>query len=677
MFFKYFYITVLIVFYTFKGIGQVNTSTTETHKILSAKGNFNIHFIDTVLPKTYYVEAIYESDNGYSFKFAKKGTAYTLGINPNYYVFEFIFNKAFQDSFKIGKEIQTISLHEIWQLILGLNNPNSNGSVAGTLLLANKIAVLDNYATKFKDYESRRLLREKYLNSKESNLVSKIQTQKSNLLKAAIAINDKLSKAGAGAKPPIQMYDTSVVKSENFRSLLNEIALSSNYFNVDMNTQRMTAYTTTTLTPPTVVSNSYTPKFRKDSIGYSIDTSFVNKSIRDIIKNQIKYSTFIDSCQQNDICRIKNVEIQFERGFIEKIKVLVNYKNGLYFFENIYAVGFSSFLNYKSLSNIRLYIRNREFNDNPYIYLSDVIRDYDNRLANYTRDYSPEDTTINVDPNVTSDITLSRASYVNIIDAKVFTDLNGTKKNNPNGLFQIELNKRFNINTARYQTGSLRGDVGFFNYVNLFAAVNKIEQNNRYLTLHNANVTQNGSIISPNYATNLDFLRYENYTAGFSLNGALLDLPDGKFTIYGDLGLKYGYLNIADSVLTPQKLIKNPNYFPEAHTVTFYLPKIGIELFSESRISVYASYNHNFTYLFSNNAEKQVVSYQKSDLTATTLEKRARRSNVFELSAKLMPNKDRNTHIFARLRFYTQNGDANTSFSQIQIGYAYNLTFNK
>jgi hypothetical protein len=372
------------------------------------------------------------------------------------------------------------------------------------------------------------------------------------------------------------------------------------------------------------------------------------------------------------------VEIQFERGFIEKIKVWVNYKDGSYIFENIYAIGFSSALNYKSLSNIRLYIRNKEFRNEPYIYLSDVIRNYDNRLANYTRDYSPADTAFIADPNGSgSDVILPRESYINIFDAKVFTDLNGTKKSNPNGLFQIELSKRFNINTARRQLGSRRADVGYANYVNLFAAVNKIEENNRELTLRNEAVIRNGVIISPNYATNIDFTRYENYTAGFNLNAGLLDVPDGKFTLYADLGIKYAYLNIADSVITGNTKIKNPYYFPEAHTVTFSLPKITLELFSESRINLSASYAHNYTYLFSNNAAKQVVSYQKSDVTDNLLEKRARRSNVFELAVKLMPTKDKNTHVFARIRFYTQNGDANTSFSQIQLGYAYNWSINR
>lgn len=638
---------------------SAQTVSTETviHKELTAEKEFKLGFTDTSATKTVKVVAEFDSDKGYSFSLGKdankKIRKQNLGKNLSFYVFEFVLLKAVEDSFKVGKALKPSDVRDVWELVWGLNNPNSSGNIAGKLLLANKIIVFDNYLDRFKDYDKRRALREKYINGRDAFSKSHIETKKTALIKQIGAYAKKYSR---NDMLPF-LYDSSLVRQDSYTELLDSArARSAGFYAL-----HLAGAGTSSLTAAV----------------YQQDTTRLNKMVYEIVRLYASHHAYLDSCTANSVYTIKNVEIQFERGFIEKIKVWVNYKDGAYIFENIYAIGFSSFLNYKSLSNIRLYIRNKEFVSQPYVYLSDVIRDYDNRLANYTRDYSPADTAFVVEPARNSDIVLNRESYINIFDAKIFTDLNGTKKTNPNGLFQIELNKRFNINTARRQLGSRRADVGYANYVNLFAAVNKIEQNNRYLTLHNANVTKNGEIISPNYATNIDFARYENYTAGASLNGALLDVPDGKFTLYADLGIKYAYLNIADSVITSKGLIKNPYYFPEAHTVTFSLPKITLELFSESRINVSASYCHNYTFLFSNNAAKQVVSYQKSDLTDPLLEKRARRSNVFELTAKLMPSKDRNTHVFARLRFYTQSGDANTSFSQIQIGYAYNWTINK
>lgn len=623
MYLKKTYLLLIIFFVTINAYCQTNTKS-ETHKILTASNKFEITFIDTSLVKTITVEAQYKTGEGYFFKLDNNSSYDSLGNNLNYYIFEFEFSKAFEKKYTLKKAISQVSLQEVWHLLYGLNNPNSAGTEAGTLQLSNKIIVIDNNSIDADDYNKRRAIRKQYINGKEASLVAQLQYEREKLLEAvkSASLTNK--------------YDTIKIKDGD--------------------------YTHANKSPE-----------KSDIEKYPIaETLFAS-----CIKTQNVYASFIDSCALKSIYKIKNIEIQFERGFLEKIKVWVNYKDGCYIFENIYAIGFSSVYNYKSLSKMKLHIRSNEFENETYIYLSDVIRNYDNRLANFTRDYSPEDTTINVDPNTTYDVVLGRNSYTNIIDSKVFTDLNGTKKSNPNGLFQIELSKRFNLNTARRQFAGLRADYGIANYVNLFGAVNKIEQNNRKLTLHNANQIKDGIVISPNYASNLDYTRYENYSAGCFINVALLDLPDAKTTFYFDLGLKYAYLNIEDSVITPKGLKKNPYYFPEAHTVTISLPKVGIELFSESRISICAAYYHNITLLFSNNASKQVASYQKSDVTTTLIDKGARRSNVFELSAKLMPNKDRNSHIFLRFRFYTQYGDANTSFSQIQLGYAYNWSINK
>jgi hypothetical protein len=208
--------------------------------------------------------------------------------------------------------------------------------------------------------------------------------------------------------------------------------------------------------------------------------------------------------------------------------------------------------------------------------------------------------------------------------------------------------------------------------MDIWGSVTKIEQNNRQLRLHNSNVSSNGIITSPNYATNLDFQRYENYSAGANVNLFAYDKPDQKYTIYTDFGIKYGHVSIKDSVLTPTTLISRPfNYGEDVHTVTFKLPLI-FELLAEKRINIKFSYAPMYTLLFSNNQFKQVLSYAKSDLTTLQTENRARFSNQFETFIKIAPSTDRKTHFFLRFRFYTQKGDANTSFSQLQVGYNYN-----
>ncbi|MGZ4044295.1 MAG: hypothetical protein ACXVO9_13915, partial [Bacteroidia bacterium] len=54
------------------------------------------------------------------------------------------------------------------------------------------------------------------------------------------------------------------------------------------------------------------------------------------------------------------------------------------------------------------------------------------------------------------------------------------------------------------------------------------------------------------------------------------------------------------------------------------------------------------------------------------IDKRSQWSNTYEVFVKMAPNNDRMSNVFIRFRLYTQYGDANTSFSQFQVGYAYN-----
>ncbi|WP_153798092.1 hypothetical protein [Foetidibacter luteolus] len=376
--------------------------------------------------------------------------------------------------------------------------------------------------------------------------------------------------------------------------------------------------------------------------------------------------------------KINKIELQFERGFIEAVKVWLSIGSSEYIFESIYAVGFSSVNNYRRIADTRLYVRNgKRDNDGWYIYLSDIFRNYDNRLNNFTRDYSPADTAFTIIPAETPEIVLRKEKYINIIDAKMYVDLRGIHKNNPEGLVQIEVSKRFNINTARVQAGKARSDFGFFNYLDIFGSLTKIEQNNRDLVLKNANVRDvNNNLISPYYATNLDFMRYQNHSIGVNVGMMLFDKPDYKFTAYLDFGLKYGHTSISDTVLLPSGEPIEPFAKKlDAYFLIFQFPKISIEFFPESRITPKLSWQLNNTNLYSNNQYKQVMSYEKSDVTTFfPLEKKAKLSNQYEISVKIAPDKNRSSNLFMRWRFYTQFGDANTSFSQLQVGYAYNWT---
>ncbi|MBO9203381.1 MULTISPECIES: hypothetical protein [Niastella] len=381
----------------------------------------------------------------------------------------------------------------------------------------------------------------------------------------------------------------------------------------------------------------------------------------------------------NNIYPIEKVSLQFERGHIERVQAWVRNEQGsLDIYENIFAIGFSSINNLKQFQSTRLFIRKSNNFPNG-IFLSDVLGNYDNVLDLFTRDYSPGDTVINEIQPATGPITLYKEKNIKLFESKIFTDLQGFEEDAPNGLVQIEVNRRFNLNTSRVQVGN-RKNVSWVSYMEVFGAINKIENKFRELVLRNQNTVENGVIVSPSYATNLDIRRYENASLGLDLNGLLFDWPDMKFTSYFDVGVRYGHLKTLDTVYNVENgtAIKTDiaNKYT-GNTFTLSLPKITFEFFSERRVGFKLAYNYNTTWLFSNNAFKQIVSYAKSDLNSVTTESNARKSHMLEVFLRAETSHDSHGQLFLRGRFFWQQGDANTFFPQIQLGYAYNIIFRK
>lgn len=407
-----------------------------------------------------------------------------------------------------------------------------------------------------------------------------------------------------------------------------------------------------------------------------LDTSLVK--YRQILKNLndsiIKKANFLDSIS---IFQINKFSIQIERGFIERIQVYVPSNNSDKYnvFENIYAIGFSSIKNLKNFTSTKLYSRLTD----DYIYLSDVISNYDNLLENYTRDYSPADTTINHFKPNQGFIRLNREQFANLFDARIYTDLMGLSDSKPNGLIQIELARKFNILTSRVQIGNHRIDWGALTYLNMFGSLSKIEKNKKYLPLRNENKGIAGQLTSPYYATNLDFRLYQNLSFGAELNLFLLDYPDGKVTGYLDIGSMYGQTPLTynkRTVIGSTISQSERDSSLIAHSATIY-PKLTLEIFSEKRVRLSMSYQFNITRIYSNNNFKAIASYAKSDLEERATEPYARKSHMLEVNLTASPTSSKHGRFFLRTRYFIQNRDHNTFFSQIQFGYAYNIRLKK
>jgi hypothetical protein len=427
---------------------------------------------------------------------------------------------------------------------------------------------------------------------------------------------------------------------------------------------------------------------------YSIPGHKMNETLKEIYpdvyidfttyQNAINaYVTNGNSYYTQNVFPIKNLTIKIERGFIEDIHVAVdNGHGGIDFYDNTVPIGISSIKNLKSYQCMRLYIRKDGYNN--LIYLSDVLGEYELWEELLTRDYSPGDTVINkIDPSKYPYITLMRERSIYLFDSRIYTDLAGLSEKAPNGLVQLEVSRRFNFQTNRQQWGGFRGDRGFFNYIYFYGTLSKIEQKLKRLPLQNAYVVSNNTIISPSYVTNLDLRRYENASLETSLNLFLTNWKDGKSIFYLDIGTRYGHTPVTDTVkslnLNGQlqlPVIGDRTDF-DAHTITFILPRIRFEFLAERRVGFGFSYQYNLTYLFSNSRFKQVFSEEKSDLTATSIEKQARKSHQFDFDMRILTSHKDNDHIFFRSRFFIQQGDVNKFFPQIQLGYNHNLIFKK
>lgn len=388
-----------------------------------------------------------------------------------------------------------------------------------------------------------------------------------------------------------------------------------------------------------------------------------------------KLDKILSDLNQQKIFKIDEVNIQFEGGFIERIQVKVNMGEYFEIFENSYPIGFSSIPNFEDVSKIKLYARGNKNGDGQFVLLSNVIQVYENELQLKTKDYSPADTVIKVNPISDPLVRLYKQQSRYIIDGKAFTDVNGFSEKSPNGLVQIELSRRFLLNTKRIQF-QRQINFGFFTYLDVLVNYSKIENKLKGLPLQNERIIENQTVVSPSYATNLDFIRYENLSFRVDNNIAIWDVPHYKLTYYLDFGLRYGHTPVTDSsfVINGGNILGTPIDF-SAHSFMIY-PRMMVEVFAERRYGLKFSYQFNMNRILSNNNFKQVLSYsgKGNDLENLNINPAARFSHTVEAFAYFDANpRDRTGKLFALARFHFQHRDINTFFPQILIGYAFNI----
>ncbi|WP_306350070.1 hypothetical protein [Flavobacterium sp. '19STA2R22 D10 B1'] len=175
--------------------------------------------------------------------------------------------------------------------------------------------------------------------------------------------------------------------------------------------------------------------------------------------------------------------------------------------------------------------------------------EYKVAAENDNEDYSPQNAVIILTPE-NNIIELKKEKTANAFSARIFTDLMGLNEDQPNGLVQIEVSKKLNLYTNRFQVFSAFSNWGFLTTITPILTFSKIEEKDRnYILDGNAvNTTQLVDGRANFYIKPIEVLKYQNFNFGVLLNVFKLNITNYKTNFQINYSLNYGRLSVADSV---------------------------------------------------------------------------------------------------------------------------------
>ncbi|MBS7788287.1 hypothetical protein KIH23_13345 [Flavobacterium sp. CYK-55] len=444
---------------------------------------------------------------------------------------------------------------------------------------------------------------------------------------------------------------------------------------------------------------------------------------------------------------VNDVKCVVEQGFIQDINVVGKasklklnwnkFNKSKLSFTNIYGIGFTSKKNYVDLSRNKLFLNINFGNSKPnslayhvqnsksvkvhnyylYITLGEVIK-FERNPNLSTNDFSPADIAASWKGGEV--VTLYKESTFKLFEGRVFTDLAGFNSDNPNGLIQVEVEKKLNFNTIRRTLLGcpfFKSGIGYFEYIKPYGGYSKFETSNKYLTPNidgykdvlvsttHTNIDNTTSSdtyiykkeITGKSTTPVDLLKHQIWRLGLDINCLTIDMPLLKSQLFIDGGVSYcssavqdslkafvndRYTNISNST-DPPKTIADLNEANNLKTISgntyninywqFY-PKFTWRYASESRFGVDLSYSPKYFYLTSD--ELDIIGIKKqSDGTKTPREDISKWMSEFEFLG--FWRIDTNGKLFIRWRLNFEAGYSSNYYNQIQVGYAFNLLGNK
>lgn len=388
-----------------------------------------------------------------------------------------------------------------------------------------------------------------------------------------------------------------------------------------------------------------------------------------------------------------SVEISFFGGFIEKIQLQGSINGTPLTFNNKYSIGISSTKNIQQLNTYRLFSDNtfnvleinnmlkeettklnesqEKSNNNKRlrVNVSDIIR-YVKKVDVNANDVSPVPQLLILDKNQTES-KLYREETSKLFEAVVYTDFLGLfDEDNPNGIIQTEINKRFNLNTKRTDINKWYGllfppliiseGIGIFQFFDASFQYSKIEPNNKFVTPNSFDVIDDTgtTLESIDYYSPISLLQRRNFSIGGNLNLLTLENQNSKLNMYLNAGFLFGRTGLKE----------NTDDIEGFYTNNLEIPiEYQFHILPEKRVSF--SFSDRLSWFETFDSDVNLKSIENNMLTS---------KNKWLNSFNIDLNVDISStgRLFLRYKLTHELDNINNNFSRLQFGYSFYLLKN-
>ncbi|PKQ46085.1 hypothetical protein [Confluentibacter flavum] len=363
------------------------------------------------------------------------------------------------------------------------------------------------------------------------------------------------------------------------------------------------------------------------------------------------------------------LELTFFNGYIEKVELETELYGTKVRFTNTYSIGISSSNGIKNFTKNNIlsfykykFDKSKLTRDYYGYYLTinfaDII-DYDREIDINANDISPEPTKLVLDETQKT-TKLYKEQSTKLFEAIVYSDFLGVfDEENPNGIIQTEIAKKFYINTHRYEItpkGRFLGllfppiafseGYGWFEYVNLSAMLSKIEENNKFL--------QPSTISTVDYFSPINIMQHQSFSIGLDINLLYLENQNKKINTNFDFGVRFGRSGL--------QIDESTQEFFNSITTTI---ELGFQFIPEKRYGLLISEKLMHFQVY-NDDNFNVMSLKNGELVSP--------ENLFNKTQfEFFVNTSTTGKLFIRYNLITELADWDNNYSQFQFGYSFYL----